>query len=86
MTDEEILQAGLDAICDGWLTPTDPPYPVLADVERVVDAVRPLLEARLRERLAAAIEAGIWPRPVDADLDGWNDALETAARIVRERP
>lgn len=53
----------------------------------VVDAVRPLIEADLRERLAAAIEALEPP-----DLDGmdrygaWFEATHDAARVTRERP
>lgn len=54
-----------------------------ADLLRIIDAVRPLIEADLRTRLAKAIEA-------HADRDGMTGlyrlALADAARIVRERP
>ena len=53
------------------------------DADRVIDAVRPLIEAQLRERLAAAIEARVKARPDFRSSVAYHDA----ARIVRgERP
>lgn len=54
----------------------------------VIDAVRPLIEADLRERLAAAIEA-LPPENATGSRDfgrGYASAVRDAARMVRERP
>lgn len=57
----------------------------------VIDAVRPLIEADLRERLAAAIDRE-WAEAQNRDRydggyrDGYLDGLERAEHVVRERP
>jgi hypothetical protein len=57
--------------------------------EAVLSAVRPLIEADLRERLAAAIEAAAacYDEPnATVGEECYAQGLTDAARIVRERP
>lgn len=66
-----------------WPAPKKPPV----DTQSVIDAVRPLIESDLRERLAAAIEAAPhdsrWPSVTSMT---YSAAMRDAARIVRELP
>jgi len=82
---------------DGTAIPDLPGF-----LESATDAVRPLIEADLRERLAAAIEARAWqhaqvvgdtqdaPATNNPEQRGRDHGIQIAyleaARIVRERP
>lgn len=84
MSDDAIREAA-QAASHGFLIEcglTDDEADQAADLS--LDAVRPLIEADLRARLEAVILAGRWPRDIDAHTTGWNEGLETAAKIVRE--
>lgn len=100
MSDDAIQRAALDVLASAdchcepenecWWDCVESARSRQADNARaVIDAVRPLIEADLRERLAAAIEAHCIDRE-----HSWDDFgvyrvcgyCEANARIVRERP
>lgn len=80
MSDDAIRNAAADALVNyraGWCG--DHRECLIGMGDAVIDAVRPLIEAALREQLAAEIEDCGLPMGSSAD-----EALAAAARIVRE--
>ncbi len=53
-------------------------------VTDVIAAVRPLIEADLRQRLTTAIEDSRRPAPTTGTGLGWNQAIRHAARITAD--
>ena len=87
MTDERRVDVAAEAI--EALAMTRPPTTYRIEIGALARAVVAALGAHdgdLRERLAGAVEALKFTAPFAPLIDSFDHGIETAARIIRERP
>jgi len=97
MTDERRVEVAAEALRDyGWTCEYHEPTArrgecsgcdaTLDASARAVVAALDAHDGDLRERLAGAVEAMGYVAQDDEYAFGWNEALETVSRLIRNRP